>query len=999
MTAQPFRNDGGGTIDRSQPLRFTFDGRTYKGYAGDSLASALLANGVRLVARSFKYHRPRGLHGAGNEEANALVQLRTGARTEPNIPATRIELFDGLVAESQNRWPSLKFDIGALNALVHKLLPSGFYYKTFMWPAKLWPYYEHAIRNIAGMGKSPDVPDPDEYAHRFAHCDVLIAGGGPAGLAAALSAGRSGARVIIADENAEFGGMLRSRRDEIDGKPAMAWAAKTLAELDSMPNVTVLARTTVTGYYDHNMLILDQRIADHKAAPDPFEPRHRLWQVRAGEVVLATGGLERPMVFADNDRPGIMLTSAAQHYANAASVRAGDNAVIFTNNSSAYPAARDLAHAGINIQAIVDLRRDPPESDLAMARAINSGVLAGHAVVAAHGGKAVDAVTVMELDAAGVETIGAAREIQCDLVCVSGGWTPSVHLFSQSRGKLRYDDDLTAFVPNVSFQRERSAGACEGSFELGSCLAEGFAAGFEAATSTGFDTTMPIVPTCSDDTAVRPLAIWAIPLPDFLHGKRFVDLQNDVTAEDIGLAHREGYRSVEHLKRYTTLGMGTDQGRTSNVNGLALMAGLRGDAIPTVGTTTFRQPFTPIPMGAIGGSRVHDHIAPTRVSSLYDWHKEHGASFSTAGQWLRPQAYPRDGESLDAATQREARHVREKAGIVDVSTLGKIDLQGRDAAEFLNRVYINGFAKLAVGKCRYGVMLREDGMVDDDGTVTRIAENRYLITTTTVHAGAVMSHLEYLAQVEWPELDVRMISVTDDWAGIALAGPEARRVLAKLTDTDVSDGTVPFMGYTEIDLAQVPVRLFRISFSGELAYEINMAPGHMRHVWEALLDNGAELDLIAYGAEAMGVLRIEKGHVVGGEINGRATADDLGFGRMMSKNKPFVGQVLAGREALLAADRKQLVGLKPVDGNASIPRGAQIVETPMGKPPVTMIGEVTSQCMSPNLGHPIGLGLVADGRNRHGDTVVAHSPLTGDSVTVIITDPVFIDPEGERLRG
>ena len=804
---------------------------------------------------------------------------------------------------------------------------------------------------------------------------------------------------MIADENAEWGGMLRSRTDAIDGRPALEWVADAVAELARLPEVTVLPRTTVAGYYDHNMLVLDERVADHKPAPANHEPRHRLWQVRAREVVLATGALERPFVFADNDRPGVMLTSAAQHYANAHGVRAGGNAVVFANNSSAYPAARDLAAAGIGIQAIVDVRAEVPDADRAMARGIGAGVLAGHAVVAAHGARQVTSVTVMALDADATGAVGEPREILCDLVCQSAGWTPSVHLFSQSRGKLRYDDGLTAFVPDRSFQRERSAGAAKGTFDLKGCLAEGFAAGAAAATAAGFPAAAPATPDCSDDTEVRPRAIWAVPLPVFLHGKRFVDHQNDVTAEDVGLAYREGYRSVEHLKRYTTLGMGTDQGRTSNVNGLAVMAGLRSDAIPTVGTTTFRQPFTPIPMGAVAGAHAHADVAPTRVSALYDWHKAHGAPFSTAGYWLRPQGYPRDGETLAQATQREARHVRTHVGVVDVSTLGKIDLQGRDAAEFLNRLYINGFAKLAVGKCRYGVMLRDDGMVYDDGTVTRIAEHRYLVTTTTVHAGGVMSHMEYLAQVEWPELDVRMISVTDDWAGIAIAGPRARDVLARLAAADIGDAALPFMGYLETDVAGAPARLFRISFSGELAYEINMAPAHMPHVWEALLAAGADDGIIAYGTEAMNVMRIEKGHVVTGELNGRTTAGDLGFGPMMSKIKHFVGQPLAGREGLAEAGRKQLVGLMPTDGRTPIPRGAQIVADPAARPPVAMLGEVTSQCVSPNLGHPIGLGLLVDGRARHGETLSAHSPLTGETVAVTVTDPLFIDPEGERLRG
>ena len=1000
MTAQPYRNPQGGLIDRTKPLSFSFDGRRYQGFAGDTLASALLANGVRLVGRSFKYHRPRGIFSAGVEEPNALVQLGTGAHTEPNLQATRIELFDGLVATSQNRWPCLRFDVGAVTSVFQALIPSGFYYKTFMWPMKMWMAYEHVIRNAAGMGKAPAEPDPDTYAHRYAHCDVLVAGGGPAGLMAALAAGRSGARVILADDGPRFGGMLLGGSERIDGRPAADWIAGVVAELEALPNVTLLLRTMATSYYDHNMLVLHQRLDDDKAAPPTHRPRQRLWQVRCGEVVLATGSVERPLVFADNDRPGVMLASAAATYANRFGLRAGERAVVFTNNGSAYGAASDLAAAGIDIQAIVDARADVPADELAKAKAAGIGVLAGHAVVGVHGKKAVHGAAIMAIDTETGEATGDVREIVCDLIAVSGGWTPSVHLLSQSRGKLRFDAALSCFVPAQSFQRERSAGAANGVFALDGCLAEGATAGTEAAIAAGFDATPPQPPTADDAAPLRPLALWSVPFQPGHHGKRFVDIQNDVTAEDVALAHRENYVSVEHLKRYTTLGMGTDQGRTSNVNGLAIMAGLRGEDIPAVGTTTFRPPFVPITLGAVAGPDAHEHMAPTRRSPMHDWHVDAGAPFAPAGYWLRAQYYQRPGETMWQAIWREARQVREHVGIVDVSTLGKIDLQGRDAAEFLNRVYVNGFAKLEVGRCRYGLMLREDGFVFDDGTVTRLAENRYLITTTTTHAGAVMRHLEFLAQVQWPELDVKMLSVTDDWAGIAVAGPNSRALLKRLcTGVDLDDAATPFMAYREGRIAGMPMRLFRISFSGELAYEVNVPSGFGLEAWRALLDAGSDLGVIAYGTEAMNILRIEKGHVTGGEINGRTTADDLGFGRMMAAKKPFVGKVLAGRADLTRTDRRQLVGLVPVDGNTPVPRGAQIVVDPAAPTPMQIDGEVTSQCHSPNLGHPIALAIVAGGRERLGEIVHAHSPLTKESVRVRITAPVFLDPEGDRLHG
>jgi heterotetrameric sarcosine oxidase alpha subunit len=1002
MSAQPFRNGAGGAVDRTKPLRFRFDGREYIGYEGDTLASALLANGVRLLGRSFKYHRPRGLFGAGFEDPNALVQLRSGNRTEPNIQASRVELYDGLVAESQNRWPSLDFDLGALTGVFSRLFPAGFYYKTFMWPASLWMTYEHVIRNIAGMGKSPVEPDPDRYAHRYQHCDVLVAGGGPAGIMAARAAAESGARVVLIEDAPRLGGALLSSQQRIDGMAGADWAARQETALRGMANVRVLTRTQAAGYYDHNTVIANERVADHLAEPAPYQPRQRIWHFRAREIVLAAGAMERPLVFAGNDLPNVMLVSAARTLAVRHGVRAGNRAVVFTNNASAYPAAAEMAAAGIRIAAIVDARAHIPDDERAIADKANIDVLPGHVVVAAEGGKhgVSRCVIARTPDSPATESVTGTRVIACDLLAVSGGWTPSVHLFSQSRGKLKFDAEKSCFVPNTGFQRERSAGACKGDFTLSACLEGGAGAGLDACKAAGLTpATMP-VPACDPEPDVYPLALWALPWPDGNHDKRFVDLQNDVTAEDVALAHREGFRSVEHLKRYTTLGMGTDQGRTSNVNGLALMAGHRGEDIPAVGTTTFRQPFSPITMGAVAGDAIDEQMSPLRRTAMHDWHEKAGAPFVPAGAWLRAQAYPGPGESLRDAYLREAAHVRRHVGIVDVSTLGKIDVQGRDAAEFLNRLYINGFTKLDVGKCRYGVMLRDDGIAYDDGTVTRIADNRYLVTTTTVHAGPVLNHMERHAQIVWPELDVKLTSVTEDWAAIAIAGPHSRDVLARVIDgIELSNDACPFMAYREGTLGGVPVRLFRISFSGELAYEINVPADYGLAAWEALLDAGKDLHISPYGTEAMGILRIEKGHVVGSEINGRATADDLGFGRMLSAKKRYIGDVLKDRPALTEPGRKQLVGIRPVDGRSRIPRAAQIVRDPDAARPVIMEGEVTSVCESPNVGMPIGLALVKDGRARIGEKLIAASPVMATNVAVEICDPVFIDPAGERLHG
>jgi len=1000
MTGQPFRNPTGGQVDRSKPLRFTFDSAAYTGFAGDTLASALLANGVRLVGRSFKYHRRRGIFGAGVEEPNALVQLRTGDRTEPDLRATEVELFDGLVAESQNRWPSLKQDIGALNDVLAPLIPAGFYYKTFMAPAKLWHSYEHWIRKAAGLGRAPDAPDPDRYDHRYAHCDVLVAGGGAAGLMAALSAGRAGARVIVADSAADWGGSLLNRRVPIDGKPAADWISGTVAELESLPEVTLLSRSTVTAYYDHNLLLITERAADHRAEPAEYQVRQRLWQVRAKEVVLATGAIERPLTFDDNDRPGVMLAAAAQTYANRYGVRAGERAVVFTNNDSAYEVALDLEAAGIEIMAVIDARADVETDRRDLLKAAGIGLMAGHVVVGVEGKEAMRAAEVMAYDAETGGVSGDVKTVDCDLVAVSGGWTPSVHLHSQAKGKIRYDETLSAFRPDASFQHERSAGGCNGSFGLDAVLKEGANAGAEAARAAGFDNaTAGAVPTIDKEPPLATLPVWRVPSAPGGHGKAFVDLQNDVTADGVALAHREGYRSVEHLKRYTTLGMGTDQGRMSNVIGLALMAGHLGEAIPAVGTTTFRPPFTPVTLGTIAGEETGEHFAPTRRSAIHDWHEAKGAPFVPAGLWLRPQGYPGDGETIFDAMYREAKAVREHVGLVDVSTLGKIDIKGRDAAQFLNRVYINGFAKLPVGKVRYGVMLREDGLVFDDGTTTHIADNHYMMTTTTAKAVEVMRHLEYLAQVVWPDLDVHLISVTEEWSAMALAGPHSRRVLEKLTDDiDVSNEACPFMAFREGTIAEVPGRLFRVSFSGELAYEINVPADYGLDVWERVLEAGQEFAIVPYGTEAMNILRMEKGHIVGGELNGRASPGDLGFGGMLSKTKDFIGRRGRDRPALQAIGRNQLVGLIPVDHKTKVPRGAQLVLDPATAPPVDMLGEVTSNAYSPNLGHPIALGLLRDGRERHGETLHAHSPVTGETVAVFVTEPCFIDPKGERLR-
>lgn len=995
-----FRTQAGGRVDRRRRLRFSFDGRSYGGVEGDTLASALLANGVHLVGRSFKYHRPRGFLGAGSDEPNALVSVRRDeARVTPNLRATQVELYEGLQAESQNRSPSLAFDVSAVNDRFGRFLPAGFYYKTFMWPRKAWDrFYEPRIRAAAGLGRAPTLPDPDRYLSRYAHCDVLVAGGGPAGLAAALTAAEAGARVILCDEQAEFGGsLLADTEAQIEGKPSAAWLAETLATLARHPNVTVLTRTTAFGYFAHNMVGLAERVTEHLADPNPALPRERMWQVRAKQVVIAAGAIERPLVFPENDRPGVMLADAVRTYLNRYGVACGRRAVVVTAHDAAYQAALDLHRAGVEIAAIADVRAEARGALPEAARAAGLPVHPGTTVVGTRGSLRVRGTRLAKVQAGG--SVGPSRLVSCDHVLMSGGFTPSVHLFSQSRGKLRFDGELEAYVPGLSVEQERSAGACRGVFGLSAALADGAAAGEAAARAAGRDVARARTFASSAPAFGTGGVLGALPhRRDPARAKAFVDFQNDVTAKDLVLATREGFQSIEHVKRYTTTGMATDQGKTSNMNALGIVSEALDKPIPQVGLTTFRMPYTPVTFGAFAGLSRRDLFDPVRETPIHGWAAEQGAAFEDVSLWKRAYYFPQAGEDVHAAVARECRAVRESVGIFDGSTLGKIEVVGPDAATFMNRMYVNPWTKLGVGRCRYGVMLREDGFVTDDGVIGRLAPDRFHVTTTTGGAARVLGMMEDYLQTEWPDLDVWLTSTTEQWAVITLQGPRARRVLEGLVEgIDLSSKAMPHMSVAEGRICGVPTRLFRLSFTGELGFEVNVPADYGRTVWEAIFEAGQPHGITPYGTETMHVLRAEKGYIiVGQETDGTAGPDDVGLGWAIGKAKPdFVGKRSLARKAMRSPTRKQLVGLLTDDPDFLLEEGAQILADPSSAVRATPLGHVTSSYPSASLGRTIALAMLSGGRDRTGETLYVTT--AGRPVPVKVTSPVFYDPEGVHL--
>tara|TARA_E500000331_G_scaffold257265_1_gene247991 strand:+ start:2186 stop:5182 length:2997 start_codon:yes stop_codon:yes gene_type:complete len=996
--SQEFRLEKNGLINRNNKISFSFNGKKYYGYEGDTLSSALIANGVHLVGRSFKYHRPRGFFGAGVDEPYAIVQMIRDGATDPNVRATEQELFEGLEAKSVNCWPSVNFDIGAINNFLNIFFPAGFYYKTFMWPKSFWYHiYEPFIRKAAGFGSASIKHDTERYEHKYEYCDLLIAGSGPSGLASAYAAAKNGAKVILAEDKPRFGGTLLTSEVNIGNQTGKEWSENIIAELKEMPNVIVKNRSQIFGYYDHNMLVMSERVTDHLPKSNKFTPKQRLWYIRSKEVLISSGSIERPIVFGNNDTPGVVLSSAAKEYMKVYGVLVGKNPIVFTNNDSAYETAIEFKKNGID-PIVLDTRENPNSELVNQALNMKIDVKFSHVVVAAKGYKKVKSADIA-LISKNKKDLSNIQNIKCDCICVSGFWTPTIHLASQSGGKTKFKEEIDAFIPTDSKQNETTLGSANGIFNLEETLKTSIEKSFEISNKITNKNQKISVPQVSEQKHSKHDKFWCVPLPEGKKYKRFLDFQNDVAVSDIELAIREGYRSIEHVKRYTTLGMATDQGKTSNLNGLQLVSGIENKVVPSVGHTTFRPPYTPITIGAIVGREVGKHSKPTRKSPMHKWHENNNAVFVDAGVWLRPRYYKIGDENLFDASKREAENVRKNVGVCDVTTLGKIDVKGPDASEFLNRVYTNAWLKLPIGKARYGVMLREDGIVMDDGTTTRISEHHYHMTTTTAQAANVLSHLEYYLQVVWPDLNVNVVSTTEQWAGAAIAGPNSRKLLEKLfPNSDVSNEGLPFMGYLEGDLFGIKARIFRISFSGELAFEVNVESNFGNYMWEKIIEIGKEFNIQPYGTEALSTLRIEMGHVAGSELDGRTIPYDTGLDGLASKKKDFIGKRSLNRKAFIADDRQRIVGLVPIDKKTSIPEGSHLVKDSKGKIPIPKLGHVSASCWSVEHNNPFSLAILKDGKNMIGQKLYAMSPLKDKTIQVEVVSSHYVDPKGERVR-
>ncbi len=995
---------GGRLIDRADPVSFTFNGTQMRGFRGDTLASALLANDQMLVGRSFKYHRPRGIVASGAEEPNGLVNLGTGGQFEPNQRVTTQEVFDGLIAASQNHWPSLEFDVGAVNAKLGRFMPAGFYYKMFIHPRPMWKHvYEPIIRHAAGLGKAPKDRDADVYEHFYAHVDVMVVGGGIAGLSAALAAGRGGARVLLVEQTADWGGRAPVDGAQIDGMDGDAWVKNALQELESMSNVTCVARCMGAGVYDHGYALAYERLTDHLADKDG--PRHRLWRIRAKQIVTATGAIERPLSFAGNDIPGVMLASAVRDYVVNFGTSTGDRTVVVTNNDDAYRTAIAMVQAGLDVPLIVDARvAAGPLADEAQALGIR--VLFGKGIASVQGGKRVTGVEICAQAGEGA----VIENIPCDVVAMSGGWSPVVHLWSHCGGKLIWDEDKSHFRPDPNRPPLGAegqgfvitAGIANGAMTTRDCLVNGHDAGAVAARAAGITGKAGKAPKGDAPEEAAMEAVWMMPQGAGyeLRSKMWLDYQNDVKVSDVQLAAQEGYESVEHTKRYTTLGMATDQGKLSNINGLAVLSDALGQAIPATGTTTFRPPYTPISLGSIGGEASGDLFQPIRKTPIHEWGDANGAEWEPVGQWRRAYAYVQGGETTEDAVNREVKNTREHLGLLDASTLGKLIVKGPDAGKFLDMMYTNMMSNLAVGKCRYGLMCGEQGFLMDDGVVARIDEDKWLCHTTTGGAETIHAHMEEWLQTEWWDWDVYVANVTEQYAQVAVVGPNARKVIEKLGGMDVSADALPFMQWRDGQIGGFDVRAYRISFSGELSYEISVVASQGAAFWEALMEAGAEFGIMPYGTECLHVLRAEKGFImIGDETDGTVIPQDLGLSWAISKKKDdFLGKRGQLRSHMVDPDRWKLVGLESVDGSV-IPDGAYAVakgENANGQRNVQ--GRITSTYYSANLERGIAMGLVKDGPDRMGE-VITFPKTKGGDVQAKIVNAVFYDPAGEKQNG
>jgi len=993
---------GGRLIDRTKSVTFKFNGRKLQGYAGDTLASALLANDQMLVGRSFKYHRPRGVVASGAEEPNALVNMGEGAFFEPNQRATTTEVFDGLTATSQNHWPTLEFDVGAINSYLSRFLPAGFYYKMFMYPRAFWKHvYEPFIRQSAGLGKAPKQKDGSDYEHFYAFYDVVVIGGGIAGLQAAKTAAAAGAKVLVMEQTADWGGRAVVDGVEINGASADEFVAATVAELQAMDNVTLKTRMMGAGVYDHGYLLGYERVTDHD--PSLAGPRHRLWRIRTAQIISATGAIERPLSFAGNDIPGVLLASAVRDYLVNWGVSIGDRTIVVTNNDDAYRTAIALKQAGLSVPMILDARASGGGALAQQARDMGIRVENGKAIAKVHGGKRVTAVSICDQAGEGVvlDTIG------CDAVAMSGGWSPVVHLYSHCGGKLNWDAEQVMFRPDLTRMPTNQngqgfvmpAGTANGEMSTAATLADATARAMDVVAALGKSAPKVTAPTAAAEDAAAIEPVWMMPQGANikLRMKTWLDYQNDVKVSDVQLAAQEGYESVEHTKRYTTLGMATDQGKLSNINGLATLSGALNADIPQVGTTTFRPPYTPISLASIAGSARDEVFQPIRKTPMHEWHIANGADFEPVGHWRRPYCFPRAGETKAQAVEREILQTRKSLGLLDASTLGKIIVKGPDAGKFMDMMYTNMMSTLKVGKCRYGLMCSENGFLSDDGVVARIDENTFLCHTTTGGADRIHAHMEEWLQTEWWDWKVYTANVTEQYAQVAVVGPNARKVLEKLGGMDVSKEALGFMEWADGTLGGFNARVYRISFSGELSYEIAVPASQGRAFWDALMAAGAEFNVMPYGTEALHVMRAEKGFImIGDETDGTIIPQDLGLNWAISKKKEdFIGKRAQQRTFMVDPKRWKLVGLETTDGSV-IPDGAYAVgEGVNANGQRNMVGRVTSTYYSPTLGRGIAMGLVLDGPDRMGETI-EFPKVGGGSVFAKIVDQVFYDKEGTK---